>query len=218
MGMSKAEMESQWNAYDTGIREAHRRLSTGQIGQAVKIAVSVWPSIDGMMQFAKKYMSQEFYSLDAFNIVLKYCPLLFDFESINRLEGFLKDQRKIDRRTPVDEMAQLQDSRIKMRHARTLWNLIEQEKSIAQQDLETKLGGDQQRWNEVVDAWVEMKVLSRQNVGQRNRLSFTTCMSDDVPAKCPSCGIVVKKRKLEQIRIAPCSKCNSVVSMVLLRE
>src|SRR5262249_12965728 len=102
MAMTKAEMDSHRTEYYALISNARSAEEQNRYSEAIELAKFSWEHSDGMMQYERKYDQSEFISLDAFEIVLNLAPLLFDFESLNKMEEFLKSQRRIERRISDD--------------------------------------------------------------------------------------------------------------------
>src|SRR3972149_1761786 len=100
MAKTKAELEAdslQHHATMQKVRDAHQH---GDFQKAVDLAVSAWDCIDGMMQYARRYGAQaEYHRIDSIDFVLRYAPLLLDFQSLYKLAVILKSQRRIEKNT-----------------------------------------------------------------------------------------------------------------------
>ena len=72
-----------------------------------KSAGARWDFVDGMMQFERNYEhkdreDKDHEKIEAIDIVLRFAPMLFEHELLNKLEDMLKNQRRIDRNTTED--------------------------------------------------------------------------------------------------------------------
>ncbi|HVP11023.1 MAG TPA: hypothetical protein VMV94_07530, partial [Phycisphaerae bacterium] len=125
--MTKAEMEAHRAQYYELIAKARAARQDGRYREAVELAMSSWEYVDGMMQYERKYEDKEFNSVEGIDVVLKYAPLLFDLDSLNRLEDLLKDRRRIERDTSADMGDKLAKATAMMWEARRMWNYLERE-------------------------------------------------------------------------------------------
>ena len=84
--MKKTEMEQHHTAYHEKVAKARSAERTGLYRRAMQLALSSWEHVDGMMQYERKYENAEFDTIPAIEMVLKYAPLLLDFESLDTQE------------------------------------------------------------------------------------------------------------------------------------
>jgi hypothetical protein len=216
MPMTKHEMESAYEHYDTCMAHAAKAARRGLYRRAVEHALEAWPFIDGMMQYARKYKDEEFDTVPAIDLVLEYVPLLLDFRQLDRLETLLKECRRIERDTTADVGAQLGMARERMWAAHRLWDHIESHPDVRQAELRTALGGKQQEWLAIVETWEKMGLLRRIADAGTYRLVFCTRMGEVISAKCPECGAVTEAPKAMLLEPLTCPACRKRVSFVLL--
>ena len=216
MAMTKAEMEQHWTQYQAFLTEIGEPIENGDYKTAIELSVAAWEHIDGMMQYERKYNNLETVPLCALDVVLKFAPILFDFKALDKVDTFLKGQRRIEKNADSD----LSDARAKARElmweAHRLWDHIERHTHPRQDDLRRSLGGDQDRWRSLAETWERMGLLFRSPEGGSYRLSFCTRMDDPVLAKCPSCGAVGKTPKTRFLDNLACPKCHASVNFVFL--
>jgi len=93
--MTKAEMEAHRAQYYELIAKARAARQDGRYREAVELAMSSWEYVDGMMQYERKYDDKKFSSIEGIDLVLEYAPILFDAESLDKLEFLLKKQRRL---------------------------------------------------------------------------------------------------------------------------
>ena len=188
----------------------------GLYSDAVKLALLSWEHIDGMMQHARKYEDREFGSIDAIDVVLKYAPLLFDFQSLRALETLLKNERRIERDTSENLTDNLATARALMWDAHRLWDHLEQHPDARQDELRTMLGGDQDRWRSLAEAWDKMCLVRRTPEANSYRLTLCTHLDEVVAAKCCSCGTVAKAPKATFLENLTCAACGNMSVFVIL--
>src|SRR5947209_7153912 len=87
--MKKTEMEAHQSRYYALMQQAQAAERRGLFRMSVEFAVSAFEHIDGMMQYERKYEEKEFASVSAIEMVLRYCPLLFYSEHLEKLESIL---------------------------------------------------------------------------------------------------------------------------------
>ena len=216
--MTKAEMEEHRNIYQAFLAHARTASQAGLYREAVNLAVFAWEHIDGMMQYERKYEKREFASIEAIDIVLKYAPLLFDLPRLDALESLLQERRRIDRDTSEDLGEKLTEARELMWDAHRLWNHIEQSPGVRQDALRQLLGGDQERWRSICEAWEKMGLLGRTQQGNSYCLELLTRMGEVVSAKCSYCGCIVEAPKAMLLEVLTCTTCRSAAVFVILPE
>jgi hypothetical protein len=212
--MNKAELEQHHTQYYAVLSETRETLQGGDYKKAVDLAVSSWEHIDGMMQYERKYNGRDSVEVEAIDTVLRFAPLLFDFECLNKLDVLLKGQRRIEKNTSADLTNLRAKARELMWEAHRLWNHLEQHPNSRQDELRRSLSGDQDRWRSMAETWEKMGLLSRTPEGGSYRLSLSTRMDEPILAKCPSCAALGKAPKSKFLDDVTCPKCHVNVSFV----
>jgi hypothetical protein len=216
MAMTKAEMEHHCQQYASLLTEARKAIHTVAYSRAISLAVAAWEHLDGMMQYERKYGGRESVDIEAIHIVLRFAPLLFDIGDLDKLRVLLKNQRRIEKNSSTD-LAQLQGkAREFIWEAHRLWGYLEQHPNSRQDDLRRSLGGDQDRWRSLAEAWEKMELLHRTPSGNSYQLKLITRMDEPATAKCPSCGAVGKAPKARFLEEIACPRCHSKVSFVII--
>ncbi len=215
---TKAELEQQKTFYYAVLRKAQVAEAAGRLREAVELAVSSWPYVDGMMQFERKYEEREFRSIGTIDVVLKLAPLLLHSPSLDDLAVLLKSQKRIDKNASDDLAARLEESRQRMWSAHQLWSHLEQHPGARQDELSKSLGGDQDAWRALAETWERMGVIARTPEGGSFRLLLRTRMHTLARAKCPSCGLVAKASKSRLLEPQSCPKCQKTSELVLLPD
>jgi hypothetical protein len=216
MALKKAEMESHQAEYHALISQTRLALQEGLYAKAVELASSSWDFIDGMMQYERKYEGKEFDSVEGIDIVLEFAPLLFNFQSLDKLELLLKSQRRIDKHASDDLADRLSKARTRMWEAHRLWNHLERVSESNQEEFCSELGGDQTVWRTIAETWEEMGLIRRTPDGRSHRVALKTRMDEPVVAKCPSCAAIAKARKAKLLEEVTCPKCERAVVFVIL--
>jgi len=101
MPMTKAEMSDHFVRYEASMRVARIAHRNGLYRDAVKSALAAWNHIDGMMQYARRYEKTEFDSIEAIDLVLKYAPILFEY---NILDSLALQRHIIARFEPISSL------------------------------------------------------------------------------------------------------------------
>ncbi|MEX2119396.1 MAG: hypothetical protein WD847_07365 [Pirellulales bacterium] len=214
--MTKADMETDQAEYYALVARARAAQREGRYREAVELAVSSWDHIDGMMRYERKYADKQFVSIEGIEVVLRYAPLLFDFDSLNGLEALLRSQRRIEKNTSGGLADKLSKARGLMWDAHRLWVHLEEHVEVRQDELRRALQGDQERWRAVAEAWDTMELIRRTPEGGSYRLSLITRMDERVLAKCSSCGVVAKASKIKFLGAVECPKCGATAMFVIL--
>ena len=216
MAMKKAEMEHHHQQYQSLMADARAAEQAGMYRIAIEKALASWDHIDGMMQYERRYESKEFRSVPAIDMTLRYAPLLLDIASLDALEGMLKDCRRIEKNTSDGLGDKLAAARSFLREAHRLWDHLEWNPRSRQDKLRQLLGGDQNQWRGIAEAWDKMGLLRREPEGATYRLSLSTRMGEVVAAKCPGCGNVVEAPKAMCFEEMACPECDATVLFVIL--
>ena len=216
MAMKKTEMEQHHTAYHKLAAQAQSAERAGLYHRAMQLALSSWEHVDGMMQYKRKYENTEFETIPAIEMILKYAPLLFDFESLDTLEKLLKDYRRIEKNTSECLADQLTTARASMWDNHRLWDHLERNPGARQSELRKQLGGDQEHWRSVVEDWHRMELLRRSPDGGSYALTLATQMGDLVMAKCPACGRTTEGTKAVFLDEIPCPNCAATGLLVIL--
>lgn len=216
MAKSKSELEADRDAYFEKLALA-RMAERGRLYRdAIKCALSAWPFIDGMMQFERRYNKREFESVEAIDLILKYSPLLLDFESLNVLDNLLEEFKRIERNTSDDMGEKLADARARMWANHKLWTHLEWHPESKQSDLRKALGGEQDYWREVVEVWERMGLVTRSAMDGGYLVSLITRTGAITKAKCSACGAVAEAPKAMFFDVLKCGSCKSRVAFVIL--
>lgn len=209
-------MEAHQRQYKSLITKARSAVRKGRYHEAVKVSLSSWDYVDGMMQYERRYEEKEFTSIEGIEMVLKYAPLLLDFESLDTLEGLLKDHRRIEKGTSDVLADKLTDARTLMWEAHRLWSHLEEHPQARQDRLRKDLGGDQDEWRGIVELWAEMGLVERTPDGGSYLLALATRMGEIVSAKCTNCGDTVEAPKAMLLAELGCPECEARVPFVIL--
>lgn len=216
MALKKDELREHWDCYQALMGEARAAERNGLYQVAVDKALSSWDYVDGMMQYGRRYEKTEFTSIPAIDLTLRYAPLLLHMESLNRLEGLLKDFRRIEKNTSHSLGDKLEASKALMWEAYRLWDHLERNPDFRQDELARTLGGDQEHWRSIVEGWEKMGLIRRQPDGRSYKLRLATRMGEIISAKCPHCGVVVQAPKAMCLEENTCPECRRKVILVML--
>jgi hypothetical protein len=172
-----------------------------------------------MMQYERRFEKKEtIKSIEGMDLVLKYAPLLLDFISLDRLASLLASRRRIDKNTTESYSDKLAEARARMWDVHRLWGHLERNPQTRQDELAGVLGGDQNEWRSVAEAWEKMGLLTRSPEGRSYCLTLSTRMGEVVPAKCSACGVVSEAPKAIFLEKLSCPDCDATAVFVLLRK
>jgi hypothetical protein len=216
MAMKKSEMEAEHLQYYEKMHLASVAEQNGLYREAVNLAVSAWPFVDGMILHARKYEDREVTRIGAFDIVLRYAPLLLDSRPLDELAQVLTKYKRVLKDGYAVMMDQLARARSRVLENHRLWTHLEQNPGTEQERLRQVLGGDQEEWRGVAESWERMRLVSRTPAGRSYRLTLSTRMGEIVRAKCPRCGQVAEAPKAMFLDETTCPECGHASLFVLL--
>ncbi len=218
MAMKKAEMEEHASEYYAHMAAARAADGKGLFRVAVQAAKAAWAHVDGMMQYEQKYQDREFTSVPAIDLVLRYAPLLLDHASLAELESLFENYRRITKKTTDNLHSRLQEGRERIWANHRLWSHLELHPETRQDALRGALGGSQEYWRSVAEAWERMGLLCRTHDGASYRLALATRMGQVVSGKCPHCGRIAQAPKAMLLEQTTCPYCHATVHFVILAQ
>ncbi len=206
--MKKAEMEQHNQRYAELLKMAKGAEQEGLLKKAMQLAWESCEYVDGMMRHREKVDGTEFTSIPSVDLILRYAPLLFEADSLSRLEDWLRERKRVEKKTSEDLAGKIQAARELMWDAHRLWNHVEAAPGTRQDRLGKELGGNQDRWRWIAEMWERMGLLERVSAGPSYELSLATRMGKIVNGKCSECGAITQAPKamfLEKVRCPDCS-------------
>jgi hypothetical protein len=211
MSMTKVDMAKHKEEYFAKLSEATAAERDRRFNEALRYALASWDHIVGMMQYCRKFEGATIERLEAIDLVLRLAPAFMDFQSINKLEGLLRDRRQIQRHVTADLGAALTDAKARLRAAYTLWDQLEREvESIP-------LSEDKERSHkEILTQWQDMGLVRAVSIDGAVRVILSTRMNETVRGKCPSCGAIGKAEKARFLEEHSCPRCHTRVIFVIL--
>ena len=183
---------------------------------AVQKALEAWQFVDGMMQYERRYDDREFSSIRAIDLVLKYAPLLLDFQSLDGLADLLRNCRRIEKNTSESLAGRLELARTRLWAAYRLYDHLERNPGTRQDELRKLLGGEQDTWREIAEAWEGMGLVFRVPCGGSYALSLVTRLAELVPTICPACGTRTEAPKAMLLEESSCPNCGKGVLFAIL--
>ena len=216
MALKKAELAEHQTRYHSKMKASRTAEKRGLYSNAVKLALDSWDYIDGMMRYEGRWEEKEFTSIPSIDIVLKYSPMLMDFDSLNRLEELLKSHRRIEKQTSHSLGDKLSKARELLSGAHRLWEHLENNPETRQDELGKTLGGAQKQWKSLVDTWWKMGLVVRTPPKGRCVLALSTRMGGLVSGKCSLCGHVAEAPKGAFLDKLPCPECGKEAMFVIL--
>jgi len=215
--MTKAELQAHRDEYDALVVRAKAAEELGLLRKAVEYGLAAWVHIDGMIQFARRYESQETVAVEAIDLVLIYAPALLDFTSLSTLETLLKTHKRIEKGSGDDLSDRLKIATAEMWDAHRMWAYLEANPGATFKQACSSLGGDAKRWQRFAKLWARMGLLHRS--GENSQcLSFSTRLGAVVPAKCRYCGDIAEAPKAMFLEPVGCTVCGKTSFFVFVAE
>jgi hypothetical protein len=146
MAMKKLEMEAEIFQYREKMGLAQAAERRGMYREALDVAMSAWPYVDGMVLHERKYRDNEVGNIAAIDLVLRYAPLILDVRPLNALEQLLASYKRVLKEAFTTLTERLAAARAQIRQNHLLWTHLEQNPGAEQESLRQVLGGEQERW------------------------------------------------------------------------
>jgi hypothetical protein len=213
--MKKSEMAEMAANYHDRVTRARQAGEDGDYAGAIKRAASAWGLVDAMLKHDRSE-SRESESIEAFDLVAEYAPPAMDFRSLNDLETFLSENKRLARFADGQPTARLTKARALMWDAHRLWTEIERSPGLLQSSLPSRFGKPASHWTSIVAAWNKMRLVERQPDGSSFRLSLATRLGQLVSGKCPGCGHKEEVPKAMFLDKLKCPQCMARVLFVIL--
>lgn len=207
MAKSKAELEIDACQHTALMNETRMLHASGKILPSVRMAVSAWPHVDGMLQYERRFGDrQATRAIDSIDFVLSYAPVTFDAEALTELEGLLKSQRRIVKSASTDLVQRLVDAKTLMWSAYSVWTHLERYEGFDLQELESVLGHDI-RWHGVVQTWQHLGMVVCIDAGGRQIVRLATQLNGSLLACCGQCGVRRPMLLTEYLAPIDCQAC-----------
>lgn len=216
--MTKAEMEEHWRRYTSFVQDALGAEQQGDFARVVELGEGSWAFIDGMLRHLARNDAETQDELEGIILVLRYAPLLFNYEVLDRLEQFLVGKRRIVKAARTDLDDDLSQARASMWRAHALWDELERQRRCKRDTLRLRFTGDDDEWHSNIHTWERMNVVVAFTASGAKYLSLATNMDDNVVAKCPSCGKATRRTKSSLLEPATCEHCTETGLFVHLTE
>ena len=216
MAMKKAEMEAHHAEYHDHMKRSQAARAQGLYRQGIRLAMEAWEHIDGMMQYERKYEDQDTVTIEAVETVLNDAPLLFETQSIDAAEAFLRANPRIAKKAAGDLPEKLAAAKRLMWEAHRIWDYLEEHHDCELTELEKTIGGDRHTLRRISKAWEQMRLLSREPCGTSHRLQLLTRLGQIVRGKCHSCGAIAEAPKACFLEPMRCPECHGKSWFVIL--
>jgi len=217
MAKTKAELEFDATRFRHAVSLMRKTHQSGEVLAAIKVAVEACEYADGMMQFEKRFEKRlERKSVETIDYIFRFAPLVFDRASLERVGALLKEQKRIDKVATDDLASDLQQAFELMWDAHRLWKLLRETPGFPQDQLRTQLGGSQDRWRGISEAWEELGLIQRVASSNSYLLSPATQLSGQARGKCSACGATGKASMGAFLDNIICPKCKTKTAFVIL--
>jgi hypothetical protein len=217
MAKNKAQLQSDAAHYRAAVELMRNAHVDGRYSEAVEIASQGCDFVDGMMQYERRFEGRgDRKTIETFNYIFQYAPLVFHRNSLETIGGLVKSQKRIDKNTTSDLSGELSAATVLMWDAHRLWCLLEQVGETHQDKLRVTLGGDQDRWRAIAESWSHMGLVHRIPERGSYRISLATRITAEVRGKCASCGATGKAAMGRFLEAIACPKCKATTQFVML--
>jgi hypothetical protein len=217
MAKTKSQLERAYSSHNAAMADARIAELQRDFQQGVKFAGIAIHHLDGMIQYEKRYLGRaHFDTVDSIDFVLQYAPLIFSFQALDKLADVLKSQRRIEKSIDSDIQAGIADARALMLDAHLLWCHLDNQSDIYWRETSILSNLSRNSWRALLDAWTQIGLLRHITVEGATLLGWGTRLSEEVLAKCSSCGMVCDDIKMQFMQDFKCKKCHATVPFVLL--
>lgn len=216
MAKTKAELESDRDRYQNALNSAIQAEQRENYESVLVHALSSLPYIEGMLQHLRRYEKRQEDVVLCIELIAKYAPVLFHAQSINELEVFMKNKKRIFSKMKTDPVELILSAREVMQKSYLLWDYIDNmNNNVDISRIPKALGGRKKEWDKIISLWLKIGILRIASNGHEN-VSLVTRLYDPISAKCPSCGAVAKARKVKFLKEQQCPRCKSEEMFVII--
>ena len=144
----------------------------------------------------------------SFEVICKYAPPLFEHATIESFFNFVKTTRVIARH----ENDYVQWAAVALEReeiARSLWNHLEQQPGVLQQDISREIGIDWEVWTGIVTIWEKLGLIIRKPDNGSDRLHLQFRFDATAEGICQTCSVRGRGRKELFFKPISCSKCGA---------
>lgn len=216
MALSKDEQREHAQQYFIHFDRALAAEQARDYSAAIRHAQAALPFASGMMQFQEMVNDAEFESVGAIDLILRLAPPLFDTDVLDVLELLLKEQRRIAKRTDVNEKAQLGAARDEILLAHDLWNVLERMPGSCLTKLAEQLNKSVDCISHSLGVWANAGVVRIINPGEGAVYEFENPTERIAIAKCASCGASCKGEKWKFLSRQACPQCSVASEFVVV--
>lgn len=220
MAVKKSELEEHRAQYCELLRAARDAEREGHYSQAIQLAIASCEYLISAVQFEAKYLDEAAAQTDGLDIVLMYCPALFDHQSLAQISESLGANKRIDRYIDGKLNDRIVDAQQRMWVAYDIWSMLANAASIRDDELVNALGERVKVGDAVLRMWEQMGIVCRSATPRGVTYALTTRLGQFVKAKCPNCGSTVramKSRVLESLK-CPAARCGKTDLFVIIAE
>ena len=175
---------------------------------AIRLARSAWPHIDGTLQYARRYMAEPLTGVEAIDVVLRCAPVLLDTRSLTAVTTLLAECKRIEREAGK-YADRLDAATVRLGENHRLWSALHQAGEIA--DGEQPSAATPEQWGRTSEEWAAVGLVTRAAGTTR----LTTRLGELVTAKCATCGRAVEAPKGMFFEPLPCDGCGTVDYLVI---
>jgi hypothetical protein len=205
--MKKAEIERHWRVYSSLIEKAQEAERRRRVDRVVKIALASCAHVDGALRQLQKNGNSPDYAFEGIVLVLRYAPLVFEFEALDQLEQLLKTKRRFAKQSSLDLFDEVPRARALMWHAHAIWDFLEREHPCEVSTLARQIGDDGISWRPIIDAWEHLHIVRCYSANKVDFIAFGNWARGTTIAKCPECGVIERHDMVAVLEGAQCRLC-----------
>jgi hypothetical protein len=216
--MTKAEMEAHWQQYSASIDRAQRALTERLFWRVLELSSESWQHIDGMLRHLQNGDGRPSSTIEGISLVLRYAPVLLDFDRLNQLEEFLSGRRRIIKAWPGDIFHDLTHARLRMMRAHALWDRIERDSSCDGSQLEREFATAHDDFSGTISTWSALQLVRCNTISGNLIVTLGGWADEYATLKCPHCGGVGALHKSAIFDETQCPRCTRYTKFVYISE
>lgn len=204
--MNREEMEGRLHAYESFVEQAALACQERRYKQGLESCIAALPLLDALVKQREQERDGKVGQVEIIEMILLYAPLVLADEMLDKLESYLSENRRIEKKLEGIR-PRLDEANEQLKRCFRLWRQLEDGGICRQSELRQILGGEQDHWRGVAERWDRMGVVSRVEIRGSYDLTLTTKLGEICSAKCSRCGKVVREVKRNLLALESCPIC-----------
>lgn len=216
--MTTSQNEQHWLEYAAAIDAAQQAERQRQYARVVELAAESWDYIEGMLQHTRSEAMTAGVELDGILLVLLYAPLVFDVETLDRLEEWLEANRRVVKHSTTDLFEGVVQARDTMWRAHKLWDHLERHGQCEIAALEERFSSTEFDFRKALAIWQSMQIVRCTTTNGAPLVRLGAWADERLTLKCPSCGTVAPLARSAVYKETSCPRCTKPVVFVMVAK